>query len=97
MTTWTTPQDYWDTLLDMILSERSVPPCNKAKIALGVPVAFQDGVLIVQHPEPEWAQQRFARTFDNWIVALCPGAHIMFECSRQPEPRGEPGPRDYAR
>jgi hypothetical protein len=70
---------YWSTLLEMICNDKGIPPCNKAKIALGVPVAFQDGVLIVQHPDALWANQRFARTFSNWIVALHPGARVQFE------------------
>jgi hypothetical protein len=71
--------DYWSTLLEMICNDRTVPPCNKAKIALGRPLSFADGILTVAHPDADWAQSRYAKTFSNWIVALKPGARVMFQ------------------
>jgi len=74
------PQEfsYWDTLLEIIQSDRDIPRTCKAKIFLGKPVSFQDGILTISHPEAEWCNQRFSRMFTNMIQGLSPGAAVQF-------------------
>ena len=69
---------FWDTLLEIIQADREIPPANWRKIALGKPIAFQDKVLTIGHPEPLWANARFAKTFTNLVQGLCPGASVQF-------------------
>jgi hypothetical protein len=74
--------DYWETLIEFINRDPEIPPINKRKINAGMPVRWDNDVLTIQHPEPEWCNQRFAKTLTRLLQGLQPGARIVFEAVR---------------
>jgi hypothetical protein len=72
------PADIWLTLMDVLAYSQDIPPANLRRITAGVPVSFDGGVLIVQHGDPDWCNQRFGRTLSRLIQGLKPGASMRF-------------------
>lgn len=72
---------YWNTLIDLIRDDRTIPITSRRRIARGIPASWDEveKQLLVTHPEAEWANQRWARTFTNLVQGLCPGASVRFE------------------
>jgi hypothetical protein len=70
--------EYWNTITELILRDPLIPIAYRRKIAEGVPVRWEDKTLTVQHEDPEWANDRWARTCTNLCQGLCPGAKIEF-------------------
>jgi hypothetical protein len=72
---------FWDTLVELIESDRSKPRILAQKIAMGSPLDWQPGTktLTIGHPDPEWAKQIFGNTMNNMVQGLCPGATIQFQ------------------
>ena len=70
--------DYWNTLIEIINADRDIPPASKRRISAGVPSAYSDGVLTINHPEPDWANSRFSRTMTNLFQGLQPGGAVRF-------------------
>ena len=75
---------YWDTMIEVVERDGTIPITSRRKIGQGVPARWTDcdKTLTVQHPEPEWCNARFARTFTNFIQGLCPGGRVVFEAVR---------------
>jgi hypothetical protein len=71
--------DYWDTLIELIERDPTIPISTRNKISMGTPSRWEHNTLVISHPDAAWANERFARTFTNMIVGLCPGASVHFD------------------
>lgn len=72
--------DYWQTILEQIRDDRSIPLLHYGRLSEAVPLSMTDHTLIIQIDEPELYNARYSKTLErNIFHALVPGGKIIFQ------------------
>jgi phage replication O-like protein O len=71
---------YWKSLMEMIEHDKNYPLASRRKIMECAPVAYlrDNRILTMNHPDPDWCHERWGRTLDRMLQAICPGGGILF-------------------
>ena len=69
---------YWETLIEFVNRDPTIPLCSRRKISEGMPEMWKDNVLFVSHPDAPWANDRFSKTLSRLLQGLCSGGRIEF-------------------
>lgn len=71
---------YWQTILEQIRGDRTIPMLHHARLSEAVPVSMTDHTLLIQIDEPELYNARFSKSLErNIFGALVPGGKIVFQ------------------